>query len=307
MKTCVGASGVRFAVGSSLPSRSLRRCAAAFTLVELLVVIGIIALLISILLPALNRARAQGQAVQCQSNLRSVGQALRLYGSTNRESLPFGDYLDPVNGWTLNSATGNWVVRAAGALKAGGAGENFMTSTSSKGIFRCPTAVTDLGAATDQVINHYSCHPRLMPWYGTANDPVTLRPDVPYKLSKVKGGSDIVLIFDGVQYVNANGTPDGNAHPVANGLDNWRANGQYSWGNGMTKGGPSWDQDWGASVDAGTNKDCLNGYTGNQQQIRWRHGKNNVANFLYCDGHVGPLTYRSQFDTELKRTKVCLP
>lgn len=68
---------------------------AAFTLVELLVVIGIIALLIAMLLPALNVARSAGLATTCLSNIRQHGLALRLYSDDNRGFLPSAVYTVP--------------------------------------------------------------------------------------------------------------------------------------------------------------------------------------------------------------------
>ena len=85
------------------PSRSIRS-SRGFTLVELLVVIGIIAVLISILLPTLGRARESGRKAQCLSNLRQIAMAIISYAQ-ERKSLPGPANIGIADPETVNSPT----------------------------------------------------------------------------------------------------------------------------------------------------------------------------------------------------------
>ena len=74
----------------------MRQQRQGFTLVELLVVIGIIALLISVLMPALNSARSAARLVQCQSNLKQIYNGVLFYANSNKGFLP---YASVAGGW----------------------------------------------------------------------------------------------------------------------------------------------------------------------------------------------------------------
>jgi prepilin-type N-terminal cleavage/methylation domain-containing protein len=67
----------------------MKRHAGGFTLIEVLVVIGIIAVIMSILLPAITKAREAGRRVQCASNMRTIGQAIHAYAAVNKGRAPF--------------------------------------------------------------------------------------------------------------------------------------------------------------------------------------------------------------------------
>ncbi len=268
--------------------------APAFTLVELLVVIGIIAVLVGILLPTLGRARQSASKVKCMANLRQMGTALVMYTGENKGTLPVGFAYVGANlrPGSYQGEGHDWTTLLVKVLsKRAGIGYDSQDRVSTtyagiKEVFLCPDVHIEnknpLAALT-----HYSSHPRLMPdlgaadWY--AGSPLkSLRP---YKIAKIKRSAEIAAIFEGT--IENQGYM---AHSTCDGLDRRRQDRKpyltddYSLDNTINGNQPiDMNPGIGGYVEAQHfNKDVPQ----NAGNVRFRHNNETQTNCLMMDGHV---------------------
>jgi prepilin-type N-terminal cleavage/methylation domain-containing protein/prepilin-type processing-associated H-X9-DG protein len=212
---------------ADVKSVAVRAPSRAFTLVELLVVIGIIAILVGILMPALNRARRTAQATACLSNMRQIGMAHATYiAETRGFVLPAGytnTTLTDLYG-TVDSFAN--ILVDYGYLQVPYIDRND-PPTAANTVYKCPAGVEDLScyvndytiptSYTDargaQPTRYYSTTRQKYVdiWYavnaqsGASYDQYPSRRLDPadvrlYKMARIKNSSRTVFLLDGVLY-----------------------------------------------------------------------------------------------------------
>jgi prepilin-type N-terminal cleavage/methylation domain-containing protein/prepilin-type processing-associated H-X9-DG protein len=296
-----------------------RRRTHAFTLVELLVVIGIIAVLIAVLLPVLSGVQARGRDLKCQANVRSIMQAVFNYATDNKGSMPYGFYYnrsDP-NSWmeapeNVNSEYHSWAGQVGRYMNKNSSGidDNIQIGVALRNVFppalTCPEALQSRNHVVSYVMNFIvGVSPRYEVAIGAAPPQAQFRP--PKQTLMLK---DTAVVWDTAIF---NGWDENSGFLVGADIDDerfWRGahTPQYRYYSvrdvfGVIPPGV-FGQNKPVILSVGSyvyqNRDCssVDGpdrwpYQGN---LRFRHNKNTMCNVGMADGSVKQFTAKLESD-----------
>jgi len=249
-----------------------------FTLVELLVVIGIIALLISVLMPALNAAREAARGVEAQSNQKQIANALLMYANSNGGLLPKAS---TQAGWqpqyevlTTNATVYLELSNLLGYPMTDGTNVEAAIAP----VFRSPLGISPDEASVvwaPKLVRVTRFNIRAFPGYDQDPKEFPAR-----KLSTIRKSAEKIMAWEGPQLLDWNASVE----PETIHMDGWRGSGA-GWGHKFVD--PS-DADWDEShldtaLDCGPNIDH-NGWF--QCVVRFRYKKQTQCPVTFFDGHV---------------------
>jgi len=294
--------------GQNLSHSRTHPCA-AFTLVEILVVIGIVATLIAITLPVISRSRQNAATLKCAAQLRQQYHGLSMYAADNKGRLPYGVYaIRDADGNMINAITWQTIVHTYFNPKASltfypepGSTAVRQGDSPSGNLFVCPAVPA--GPARSS----YACNMLAMPdkdfeerSTDTSKQPL-LRPSLMSKLYPHN-----ILLFDTSVAINSDATfvvgvdvdwqyftfPSDTLARFFRGDDPYQGNPAFKKYRGNaspiitdTKAGQN--QDW---FDAGPRPPGDHSpYYPYQGNVRYRHNGDRIANFAFADGHVESL------------------
>jgi prepilin-type N-terminal cleavage/methylation domain-containing protein/prepilin-type processing-associated H-X9-DG protein len=284
-------------MNTSFYAEARMRKRSGFTLVELLVVIGIIALLISILLPALGRARAQANSLWCLSNERQIGLAFQMYTGDNKGVLPLFYWVPP----SPNTGGTDWTHLIMPYLKHAGSTMADADIGSLWTLFKDKDTIdANDNPAAGYVAGQTQTYSVVTAFFGgnllansdTGPGAMNLV-CYPYKFSQIPRSAEMMLLGDAAEIGNVFNFYPGTYAATANYFALQGASTSYA--QQWATLADAWAQ-WPDGIDAGLNLDWKtytamenatgpNGSTGNQ--LRFRHIQNTTMNVLFADGHAG--------------------